>query len=176
MTDGLALREFTAWFGGWVAALNSYDVDALLELVTEDIEWRDPAMFGKTVCGRHEFRRFVDASLRAFPDVRFVAIGAPYTATDGSGFAVRWRITATFTGAMEGWAPLAAPTAMFAPTGRQIQSEGIDLYELRQGRLHRWTVVYDVFDVSVQAGLAPSPHSRLVRVAAAGQRLLARIT
>jgi hypothetical protein len=79
-------------------------------------------------------------------------------------------------GEMKGWGQPRARAATFAPTGRQIESEGIDLYELRDGLLHRWTVVYDLFDVSVQAGLAPSPHSRLVRVAAVGQRLLARIT
>jgi SnoaL-like domain len=170
-----ALTEFADWFRQWVSALNRYDVDGLLELVTEDIEWKDPAMFGGAVSGRRQFCAFIDASLQTFPDIRFAPIGAPYIASDGSGFAVPWRITATFTGELKQWGPLGVPAATFAPTRRRIESEGIDLYELREGQLHRWSVVYDLFDVSVQAGLAPPPHSRLVRIAARGQRLLARV-
>jgi steroid delta-isomerase-like uncharacterized protein len=166
--------QIAGWAARWLEAWNTHDLDTLTELVTDDIVWDDPAMFGETVNGRSEFRAFTEIFFRAFPDVRFDAARPPHVATDGLGLAVPWRMTATFTGELTWWGQRYGenPPA-FAPTGRRVDLEGVDLYELRDGLLSSWTIVYDLFDLSQQLGLSPPAQGRLGRLLLRGQRLAA---
>lgn len=169
-------REVHGWAQRWLDAWNSRDLDALTELVTDDIVWDDPGMLSETVHGRTEFRAFGELFLRAFPDVRFDLTAASYFASEGSGLAVPWRITATFTGELALWGKrYGANPPAFAPTGRRFDIEGVDLYEFRDGLLSRWTTVYDAFDLNRQLGLSPAVDSRLTRLLLRGQRLVARL-
>jgi steroid delta-isomerase-like uncharacterized protein len=169
-------EEVRAWAERWLEAWNTHDLDALTALVTDDIFWDDPAMFGETVHGRTEFRAFTEIFFRAFPDVRFDAAGPMYIATEGVGLAAPWRMTATFTGELAWWGKRYGenPPA-YAPTGRRVDIEGVDLYELRDGLLSHWTILYDLFGLSQQIGLAPPTDSRLTRLLLRGQRLMAPI-
>lgn len=167
------LREFSV---RWLEAWNSHDLDALETLVTEDITWEDPAQFGETVHGRAEFRAFTEDLFRGIPDVRFDPIGVPYVPLEGNGLAVRWRMTGTFTGDLALWGKSFGPNRpAYAPTGRSVDIEGVDLYEFRDGLLSRWTIVYDLFGLSRQLGLFPPTDSRMTRVMVRGQRLVAAL-
>lgn len=168
--------EVVGWAQRWLEAWTSHDLDTLTELVTDDIVWDDPGMLGETVHGRSELRAFSEIFLRAFPDVRFNATAAPYLASDGSGLAVPWRMTATFTGELALWGKRhgANPPAL-APTGRRADLKGVDLYEFRDGLLSRWTTVCDAFDLNRQLGLSPPVDGRLTRLFLRGQRLVARL-
>jgi steroid delta-isomerase-like uncharacterized protein len=165
------LRDFVV---RWEQAWNSHDLDALEKLVTEDITWEDPAMFGETVHGRAEFRAFTETLFRGLPDVRFDGLGAPYFALDGAGIALRWRMTGTFTGDLTFWGKRFGSTPpAFSPTGRRVDIEGVDLYEFRDGLISDWTIVYDLFGLSQQLGLFPPTESRLLPLMLRVQKLLA---
>lgn len=169
-------EEVHSWGIRWLEAWNTHDLNALTALVTDDIVWDDPAMFGETVHGQDEFRAFTETFFRAFPDVRFEVVGHHYLATEGIAMAAPWRMTATFTGDLAFWGKrFGANPPAYAPTGRRVEIEGIDLYELRDGLLSRWTILYDLFGLSQQLGLAPPTDSPLTRLMVRGQRLVAPI-
>jgi steroid delta-isomerase-like uncharacterized protein len=167
------LRDFAE---RWLKAWNSHALDDLEAMVTEDIMWEDPAMFGETVHGRTEFRAFTETLFRAMPDVRFDGAGAPYVALEGTRLALPWRMTGTFTGDLALWGRRfgASPPA-YAPTGRRVDIEGVDLYEFRDGLISDWTIVYDLFGLSQQLGLLPRAESRILPLIVRVQRLATRL-
>jgi steroid delta-isomerase-like uncharacterized protein len=169
-------EDVMGWANRWLEAWNTHDLDALTVLVTDDIVWEDPAMFGETVHGKDEFRAFTETFFRAFPDVHFDVVGRLYIATEGIGLAAPWRMTATFSGELAPWGTrFGAHPPAYAPTGRRVEIEGIDLWELRDGLLSRWTILYDLFDLARQVGLAPPAGGAMSRLMVRGQRLVAPI-
>jgi steroid delta-isomerase-like uncharacterized protein len=167
------LRDFAV---RWLEAWNSHDLDALEAMVTEDITWEDPAQFGETVHGRAEFRAFTQDFFRGLPDVRFEPTGPPYVPLEGDGVAVTWRMTGTFTGDLAFWGKrYGANPPAWAPTGRSVDIEGVDLYEFRDGLLSKWTIVYDLFGLSRQLGLVPPADSRITPIMVRAQRLMAAL-
>ena len=93
------------------------------------------------------------------PDVRFEGVAEKlYAALDGAGLAVPWRMTGTFTGEMAFWGKrYGSEPPTWAPTGRSVDIQGVDLYEFRDGLLCSWTIAYDLYGLSQQLGLLPSP-------------------
>jgi steroid delta-isomerase-like uncharacterized protein len=167
------LRDF---LDRWEQAWNTHDLDALETMVTEDFTWQDPGMFGETVHGRAEFRAFTEILFRAMPDVRFEGLGAPYFATEGDAIALRWRWTGTFTGDLAFWEKrFGASRLAYAPTGRRVDLEGVDLYEFRNGLISHWTIVYDLLGLSQQLGLFPPVDSPMRPLMVRAQRLTARL-
>jgi hypothetical protein len=165
------LREFV---GRWERAWNSHHLDELERMVTEDIVWDDPAMFGEIVHGRAEFRAFTETLFRGLPDVRFDGIGVPYLPLTGNGIALRWRMTGTFTGDLALWGKrYGSKPPTWAPTGRRVEIEGVDLYEFRDGLISNWTIVYDLLGFSQQIGIFPPNESRMLPLMLRAQRLLA---
>lgn len=71
--------ELRGFLERWERAWNTHDLDLLDKLVSEDIICRDPAMFGRTVESRDEFRAFIETLFDAFPDVQFEDTKAPTT-------------------------------------------------------------------------------------------------
>ena len=118
--------------------------------------------------GRAEIRRFAEAILRAFPDFRYELLGPVCVAADGSRCALHWRITATHTVHLD-------PPG-FAPTGRQMRQEGVDLLEFSGGRITRILTCFDALAGAEQLlglTLRPPPGSIRERVAVLLQRILA---
>ena len=67
------IRDFaTQWIDAW----NSHEVDRLLALMSEDIEYRDDAR-PKPMRGHADVREFLEASWRAFPDMTFELLSGP---------------------------------------------------------------------------------------------------
>ncbi len=166
--------ELDDFFGRWEEAWNTHDLDQLDALVTEDIVWEDPAMFGETVHGRGEFRAFTESFFRAIPDIHFEGVGEPYLALAGTGLALAWRMTGTFTGELALWGErYGAKRPAWAPTGRRLDLEGVDLYEFREGLISKWTIVYDLYGFSQQIGLLPSRERRIPSLVLRAQRLIA---
>jgi hypothetical protein len=90
-------------------------------------------------------------------------------APDGSRCAVPWRITATHSAALE-------PPG-FAPTGRQLCQEGVDLIEVRDGRVTRILTCFDPIAAGEQLlgiRLRPVPGSVRERTLVFFQRLAAK--
>ncbi|RMI32602.1 ester cyclase [Nocardia stercoris] len=164
--------EATAWRDWsvrWLDAWDRHDLDAILDLVTDDVRYEDPSLFGEFLTGRAALREVVLSTWQAFPDVRFELAGTPYFALLGSGMAAPWRMRGTFAGDMAG-----GPSPLgIAPTGRFFDTHGVDIYELRDGRLARWSTTTDLFDLARQVGLLPAPRTPLFRMVVRMQRLIA---
>jgi SnoaL-like polyketide cyclase len=166
--------ELDDFFDRWETAWNTHSLDQLDALVTEDIVCDDPAMFGETVHRRSEFRAFTDIFFRAFPDVHLEGTGALYPALEGNGLALPWRMTGTFTGELALWGKrYGSRPPTWAPTGRPIDINGIDLYEFRDGLISHQKLIYDLYDFSQQIGLLPPTDRKVPAVVLLTQRLVA---
>ena len=155
-----------AWVEGfakrWEAAWNSHEQARLLELMTDDIVY-DDSSWPTTLRGHGDVRTLLEFFWRAFPDLRFETVEGPYIVPGQPKAAFYWTGSGTHTG------PIDPPG--FAPTGKRIELEGVDLHEYRGGRVCRVRVVYDTMDVGRQIGTVPKPGSPLEKAGAAAQRL-----
>jgi steroid delta-isomerase-like uncharacterized protein len=159
----LDLAQFCARY---LAAWNGHDVAAIADLVTDDIVWQDPAL-PATARGVPAVQEFMRAAWVTFPDLRFDETDDPHCTFDGERVAWRWRMRGTMTG------PIEPPG--FAPTGRTMEVEGVDVWRMRDGRIARYRAYYDLDDLARQLGIAPARGSAGEKAVAALQRLQARI-
>jgi steroid delta-isomerase-like uncharacterized protein len=148
-----------------MAAWNSCDVDAMAELITDDIVWADPAL-PEPARGVAEVQEFMRASFRAFPDLRFSEPDPPHLSVEGDQLAWAWSMAGTMHG------PVDPPG--FAPTGRTMSVDGVDLWTMRDGRIARYRAFYDMTDLARQLGIMPPAGSGAERATVALQRLQAR--
>ena len=155
-----------AWLEGfaadYLAAWNSHDAERLLGLIADDIVY-DDAAWPATMRGHADVRTFLEHTWRAFPDLTFELVEGPYVRPDQPKAAFHWRARATHTGLID-------PPG-FAPTGRAVAFEGVDLHEYRDGRLARLRIAFDMMDISRQLGLLPPAGSAVERALAGVQRV-----
>jgi steroid delta-isomerase-like uncharacterized protein len=149
----------------WMAAWNNHDVDALLELVTDDVAYDDPA-WPETLHGKDGVRTFFEACHRGLPDMRFSEPVGMFFAEEGARMIVPWHMSATFTGEMD-------PPG-YAPTGDPVELDGIDVWELRGDKVCRYWAYYDAMEIGRQTGILPAHGSRGERMAVRLQRLMSR--
>ena len=157
------IRDFTPQ---WLEAWNSHEVDRLLALMTEDIEYRDDS-WPKAMHGHADVREFLEATWRATPDMTFELLGGPYVLPGEPRAAFHWRGWGTHSGVLE-------PPG-FAPTGRRWELDGVDLHEYRDGRVCRLRIVFDMMSASRQLGLVPAAGGRAERALALAQRSASRV-
>jgi steroid delta-isomerase-like uncharacterized protein len=157
------IRDFTPQ---WLDAWNSHEVDRLLALMSEDIEYRDDG-WPKPMRGHADVREFLEAIWRAVPDMTFELLSGPYVIPGEPRAAFHWRGGGTHTG------PLEPPG--FAPTGRRWELDGVDFHEYRDGRVCKLRIAFDMLSVSRQLGLMPAAGSRAERALALAQRSASRV-
>ena len=157
------VREFAARY---LASWNDHNAEAMADLVTEDIVWTDPAL-PEPARGIAAVQEFMRASWQAFPDLRFEEPNPPHLSTGGDAVACAWRMHGTMTG------PLDPPG--FAPTGKAMTVDGVDLWIMRDERIAVYRAFYDLTDLSRQLGILPAPGSRAEKAAVGLQRLQARL-
>jgi steroid delta-isomerase-like uncharacterized protein len=164
-TDAASL-DLAQFCARYAAAWNGHDATAIADLVTDDIVWHDPALpaAARGVAAVQEYMR---TAWLSFPDLRFDETDDPHCSFDGERVAWRWRMRGTMTG------PIRPPG--FAPTGRAMEVEGVDLWTMRDGRIARSRAYYDMNEVARQLGIAPAPGSMGENAVAALQRLRARV-
>ena len=145
---------------GW----NRHDADALLAVMTEDVSYEDSS-WPKTMHGKFEVREFLQATWRAVPDLTFEF----ETAIPGPRMQVinYWRATATQTGVWD-------PPGLDA-TGNRFVFEGAFFGEVRDGKLSRIKVVYDVAAILRQVGVLPEQGSRAEKATIALANLRTRL-
>jgi len=153
-------------------AWNARDLPQFLDLLTEDIEWYDPAMEHPPARGKAAVQAFAESVLHAFPDFSYEIREPVCVSDDGTRCVVPWRISATHT------ATLAPPG--YAPTNRQLAVDGLDQLDLRGDRVARILTCFDVIAAAEQLlGVTLRPPSRswrqramvgLQRIAAARAR------
>ena len=157
-----SVREFAARY---LDAWNRQDPSAMEELVTEDVLWSDPAL-PEPARGVAAVQEFMRASWQAFPDLRFEEPNPPHVSINGDQVAWAWRMHGTMTGRID-------PPG-FAPTGKSMTVDGVDLWIFRDGRIATYRAFYDLTDLSRQLGIMPLPGSGAERAMVVGQRLQAR--
>ena len=158
--------DLAAFVARYMAAWNDHDPGAMAELVTADIVWEDPAL-PEPERGVAAVQEFMRASWVGFPDLRFDESDHPHRTAEGDQVAWRWRMRGTMTG------PLDPPG--FAPTGRSMEVEGVDLWTMRDGHIARSRAFYDLTDLTRQLAIAPPPGSRAERAMVRLQRVQAPI-
>lgn len=150
----------------WADAWDSHEVDRVLALMSEDIEYRDDG-WPKPMRGHADVREFLESNWRAMPDLKFEILAGPYVIPGEPRAAIHWRGWATHTG------PIEPPG--FAPTGRRWEIDGVDFHEYRDGRVCKLRVAFDQLSVSRQLGLMPAAGGRAERALAMAQRSASRV-
>jgi steroid delta-isomerase-like uncharacterized protein len=158
--------DLSAFVERYLAAWNDHDLGAMAKLLAEDIVWEDPALL-VPARGVGAVQQFMRAGWAAFPDLRFDGSEPPQLIADGALVAWRWRMRGTMTGTME-------PPG-FAPTGRSMEVEGVDIWTMRDERIARYRAFYDMNEVARQLGIAPANGSRAEQAMVTLQRLQARL-
>lgn len=157
------LREFGEQY---LAAWNSRDPERVAERVAPDVVWIDPAM-PEPARGREAVAQFARDSFTTFPDLTFEEPGEPALTPDALVAYVPWRMRGTNTG------PIDPPG--FAPTGRVIVVDGIDVWRFRDGLIWRYEAVYDFAALVAQLGLGPPRGGAAERAFVTAQRLRAKL-
>jgi steroid delta-isomerase-like uncharacterized protein len=150
----------------WQKAWNSRESSQVTDLCTPDVVWDDPVT-DRPERGRDAVAEYLRSVWRAFPDLDFTWPEGPYASFHGIKLALHWKLTGTMLGPME-------PPG-FAPTGRRIDLEGVDLLEIRDGLCSAYQGFFDRQTIAQQVGVVPATGSQAERVAVGAQRLLATI-
>jgi steroid delta-isomerase-like uncharacterized protein len=146
---------------------NARELERFLDLLSDDVEWDDPAM-SAPARGKAAVRSSSVALLKAFPDFHYKIRPPICVSSDGSRAAVTWHITGTHLH------PLSPPG--FGPTNRTVCIEGVDVFDFVGSKVSR---IITLFDVRVAAGqllgvlLRPQPGSARERVLVVAQRVCA---
>ena len=152
-------------------AWNSRDLDGFVQLLSEDVQWYDPAMPQPPIHGRAAVMEFAEAVFEAFPDFRYEVNPPICVSSDGSRCAIVWRISATH---MKPLRPLG-----FAPTGRRATFDGVDVVDVLAGKVVRIQTAFDAISAAEQllgVSLRPRPGTWHARIAVAVQRIAAWIS
>jgi steroid delta-isomerase-like uncharacterized protein len=150
----------------WETAWNSRDPGAVLALCTPEVLWHDPLTDGPDR-GHTPVRRYLESLWAAFPDLELGWVEPPLRSPDGSRLACRWHMTGTMLGPLE-------PQG-FAPTGRRLDAEGVDVFGLEDGLVASYEGFFDARAMAQQVGLLPASGSAAERMAVAAQRITARV-
>jgi steroid delta-isomerase-like uncharacterized protein len=149
----------------WQVAWNSRRPEEVTALCTEDVVWDDP-LTEQPERGRPAVAEYLRSVWTTFPDLEFTWPEGPYCSFDGTKLACHWSVTGTMLGAVD---------PGFAPTGRRVEADGVDLLELRDGLVCHYAGFFDGRGMAQQIGVLPAPGSRAERLAVRFQRLGARL-
>jgi steroid delta-isomerase-like uncharacterized protein len=123
-------------------AWNRHDLDAILAFHTDDSVFENHTSGGLAV-GKAEIRRLVEGVFATFPDLRFATRRAYF----GDGVAVlEWTASATHE------KPIVRGTRIFAPTGKTLSWNGMDILPMREGLIARKDVYADSLSFLQQLG------------------------
>jgi steroid delta-isomerase-like uncharacterized protein len=132
--------------------LNRHDVSPLRAVWTDDVVERFP---DETCHGADAIANYLGRTFAGMPDFH-MEIRA--LVEDGDHVFVQWHLTGTHTGPFNG----------LDPTGRSVAVDGMDHFELRDGRVISGFVVFDQMQVARQLGVLPpdgSPADRAMKAA-----------
>ncbi len=149
----------------WQVAWNSRRAEEVTALCTEDVVWDDP-LTERPERGRAAVATYLESVWRTFPDLTFTWPEGPFCSYDGAKLACHWRLTGTMLGRVD---------PGFAPTGRSVAADGVDLLELRDGLVCNYVGFFDARGMAQQIGLLPAPGSPGERLAVMVQRIGSRI-
>jgi steroid delta-isomerase-like uncharacterized protein len=128
----------------YVERYNAGDLDACMDLYAEDAVQR---MHDGVFEGIEAIRDRLARDLEAFADANYVVESF---VEDGDSFADEWTFTGTNTG------PFRLPDGTEVPaTGKTVEIKGMELVEVRDGKIVVDNLYYDFMAAVVQLGLVP---------------------
>jgi steroid delta-isomerase-like uncharacterized protein len=128
----------------YVELYNAGDLDACMELYAEDAVQR---MHDGTFTGRASIRERLARDLAACPDAAYT-VGS--FVEQGDSFADEWTFAGTQTG------PLRLPDGtQLPPTGKPLEIKGMELVQVRDGKIVIDNLYYDAMAILAQVGLLP---------------------
>jgi steroid delta-isomerase-like uncharacterized protein len=128
----------------YVELYNAGDLEACMELYAVGASQK---MHDGVFEGIDAIRERLARDLTAFPDAKYVVESF---VESGDCFADEWTFTGTNTG------PLRLPDGTEAPaTGRPVEIKGMELVELRDGKIVVDNLYYDFLSAVFQVGLVP---------------------
>ncbi len=126
-------------------ALCKKDLDALSEFHTDQSV--DDFVTTGEIRGKASIRQFFVELFAAFPDF---AMTVDRIVADRSTAVVQWHATGTFSGGrFQG----------IEPTGKAVETRGVDVMEIAEGHVMRDTIYYDGASFARQIGLLPTSGS-----------------
>jgi steroid delta-isomerase-like uncharacterized protein len=145
-----------AYLGAW----NDRDAERIAAFFTQDAVYADHGA-GATAVGREGIRAHAARVHAGFPDLRFELVRAAH----GDDFtAGEWRSRMTHLGRFEG----------LGPTGRVVESGGVDVATLDGGLIARLDSYYDGAEIMRELGLLPARGSRVERALVRAASLVRR--
>lgn len=125
----------------FLAAWSAHDVDRLLSLFTDDVDYVDVPV-GAVLHGKEELRAFAAGWFAVSPDITFEPTA---TVVTGSRAAAEWVGSGTQHGDLPG----------MPATGKPWQVRGASVMELAGGKIKRCTDYWDFATVMRQLGFLP---------------------
>jgi steroid delta-isomerase-like uncharacterized protein len=128
----------------YVERYNAGDLEACMKLYAEDaVQWMHDGLFE----GVDSIQERLARDLTAFPDAKYVVESF---VEDDDKFADEWTFTGTNTG------PFRLPDGSEVPaTGRPVEIKGMELVEVRDGKIVVDNLYYDFMAAVAQLGLVP---------------------
>lgn len=162
--ERLASELLARWYEAW----NRHDVAGISALMTDDVHYEDPAAPAAVMRGRAPVEQYARAGFVAIPDLHLDKLEE--WGTPGGGVIASWfRFSGTFR------APMTAPgLPSLAPTGGPLELFGMDRSEIRDGRLARHQIFWDILELGRQIGAFPQRGTRAERFSRRLQPLAAR--
>lgn len=122
-----------------VDQLNRHDVEPLRRFWTDDTVERFP---DRTCRGPDEIAQYFEDVFAALPNFHMEALAI---VGEGEDVFVRWRLTGTHEGTVQG----------IEPTHRQVEIDGMDHFVIRDGKPVSNFVVFDQMQYARQVGMMP---------------------
>lgn len=162
--EAAARDTLRRWYDAW----NAHDVEAISALMTEDVRYEDPSAPSPVLDGRPAVEEYVRAAFAAIPDLRLDKL-EEWVTPGGAVISSYFRFSGTFR------APLTAPALPpLAPTGGRLEILGMDRSEIRDGRLARHQIFWDMVDLGRQLAAFPPRGSRAERLSRRLQHFASR--
>lgn len=134
----IADELFTAW--------NAHDVEGILEHMTDDVVFVDPAI--EPAKGKEAVRAHLRDNFTSLPDMRFAREDYQlYLSDEDASSIATWTMKGTNTGPSK-------ETGLPA-TGKEVTISGTVISRFRDGLICEYVLVYDVLDFLQQVGALP---------------------
>jgi SnoaL-like domain len=163
-SEQVARETLARWYEAW----NAHDVNAISALMTGDVRYEDPSAAMAVMRGRAPVEQYAGAAFDAISDLHLEKLEE--WVTPGGGVIASWfRFRGTFTASLT--APGLPP---LAPTGLPVELFGMDRSEIREGKLARHQIFWDMVEFGRQIGAFPKRGTRAERLSRNLQQLTAR--
>jgi steroid delta-isomerase-like uncharacterized protein len=164
MGEGVAAEALARWYEAW----NAHDVEAISALMTEDVRYEDPSAPAAVMHGRAQVEQYARAGFAAIPDLHLDKL-EEWVTPGGGVIASSFRFSGTFKAAL-----IQPGMPTLAPTGRSMELFGMDRSEIRDGKLARHQIFWDMLEFGRQIGAFPPRGSRSEKLTLRLQPLIAR--